>query len=159
MSIWQDILIVFFAFLLEVILVSFLSLSSPVFYYVNALVPVGVLFLCRGNHFFLRLCLLLVVALFLDIFSFAPFGLWLLRVSFLLGTAFFWIEVFSQGAVSLAVFFIVYPFLEFFLERFVVLSLYSGSLMLLWAVSGKIVSIFISLFLFLWLNWGEYGVG
>lgn len=160
-TLWKDVLLVFFAFLLEVMLISFLSLGSPVFYYVNVLVPVGMAFLCKGDSFFLRLSLLLGVAFLLDIFSFSPFGFWLLRTSFLLGIAFFWVEAFSRGTVSLAIFFIAYPFLEFLLERFVVLPVSSsGNLVLFWALLGKLVNAFVNLFLFfLWLGWRDYDVG
>lgn len=153
-------LFVLFAFLLEIMLISLLGLSSPVFYYVNVLVPVGMIFLRKGNRFFLRLLLLLGVAFFLDILSFSPFGLWLLKISFLLGVAFLWIEIFSRGTVSLVVFCIVYPFLEFLLEHFVILSVSSsGSLIPFWALLGKLVSVFVNFFLlFLWLGLEDYDV-
>jgi len=160
MSIWGDILIGIFVFLLECILVSFFGLISPLFHYVNVLLPAGMFFLYTGERFVFRLFLLFGITFLLEMFSFAPFGLWLCRVSFLFGMAFLWIEVFSRGIVSLAVFFSVYPFLELLLEYLVTSSVGSfGGFPLILALLGKSVSVLLGLLLFfLWLGWGEYHV-
>ncbi|MBC7216776.1 MAG: hypothetical protein H5U36_01070 [Candidatus Caldatribacterium sp.] len=160
MKAWVDVLIIIFLFLLEFLCVSFLSLFLPLFHYVNVLLPGGMFFLYTGERFAFRLSLLLGGAFLLEVLSFSPFGLWLFRVSFLLGIALLWIEVFSRGTVSLAVFFALYPFLEFLLERFVVLPVTgSGSFAVPWVLLGKAVSVFLGLFLFFaWLRWGKYHV-
>lgn len=161
MSVWKDILAGLLVFLLEAISVSFFGPSFPPFYYVNALVPLGVLYLYKGSYFLPRFLFLIAMAFFLDVFSFSPFGLWLLKVSFFLGITFFWVEVFSRGFVSLVVFFAVYPFLELFIERFVVLPVIgSGGFVLSWALLGKLVNVFLSLSLFFLLlaDWRDYDV-
>ncbi len=161
MSVWKDVLAGLLVFLCEIISVSFFGSSFPPFYYVNVLVPLGVLYLYKGGHFFPRFLFLMIVAFFLDIFSFSPFGLWFLKVSFFLGITFFWVEVFSRGLVSLVVFFAVYPFLELLIERFVVLPVTgSGGFVLSWALLGKLVNVFLnlSLFFLLLVDWRDYDV-
>lgn len=156
MSIWNDILVGLFTFFLEFSCISFLSMVSPLFHYVNVLLPAGAFFLYTGERFTFRLFLLLGVAFLLEVFSFSPFGLWLFRVSFLLGIAFLWFEVFSRGAMSIVVFLIAYPFLEFLLESFVALPVVgSGDFVTSWVLFGKLVSVLPGLFFFfLWIDWG-----
>lgn len=156
MSSWDDVLIGLFVFFVGVILTSLFSLGFPALYYVNMLVPAGTLFLYTGDRFLFRLLLLLGIALLFEVFSFVPFGLWFLRVSLLLGVAFFWIEVFSKSTVSMVTFFFAYPFLELLFERFVVTLAGFGGCHLLWAILGKSLNALLSFALFsLWLRWEE----
>lgn len=159
MTLWNDVLVGVFAFFLQFTCISFLALYHPLFYYVNGLIPVGVFFLLTKERFSLRMLLLLGIAFCLDILSFAPFGLWLFRVTLLLGSAFLWMGVFSQGSLSLLIFFFVYPFWEFFLERVALSLVGSGTPLLSSALLGKFLSVVLGLSLSVsWLSWREKDV-
>lgn len=159
MTIWDDVFVSSFAVLLELLCISFFALGFPPLYYINVLIPVGVLFLLTGERFFFRLALLFGMAFLLEVFSFAPFGLWFFRIAMLLGSAFLWIEIFSRSLVSLTVFVVTYPFLELFLERLVLLVMGFSVFPLLGMLLGKLMSAVAGVFLLsLWLGWRDHHV-
>jgi hypothetical protein len=99
------------------------------------------------------------MAFLLEVFSFAPFGLWFFRIAMLLGSAFLWVEMFSRGLVSLTVFVVTYPFLELFLERLILPVMGFSIFPLLGMLLGKLMSAVAGVFLLsLWLGWRDHHV-
>ncbi|WP_438315415.1 hypothetical protein ACP6EK_08715 [Candidatus Caldatribacterium sp. SIUC1] len=159
MTVWDDVFVSSFAVLLQLLCISFFALGFPPLYYINVLIPVGVLFLLTGERFFFRLALLFGMAFLLEVFSFAPFGLWFFRIAMLLGSALLWMEIFSRGLVSLTVFIVTYPLLELLLERLVLPIAGSGTLPFLGMLFGKLMSAVAGVFLLsLWLGWRDHHV-
>ncbi|WP_017872532.1 hypothetical protein [Candidatus Caldatribacterium saccharofermentans] len=159
MTVWDDVFVSSFAVLLELLCISFFALGFPPLYYINVLIPVGVLFLLTGERFLFRLALLFGMAFLLEVFSFAPFGLWFFRIAMLLGSAFLWMEIFSRGVTSLSVFVVVYPLLELLLERLVLPVVGSDVLPFLGLFLGKLMSAVAGVFLLsLWMGWGDHHV-
>jgi|YelNatPaOPRAMG01_1025707.scaffolds.fasta_scaffold24224_5 hypothetical protein len=159
MTVWDDVFVSSFAVLLELLCISFFALGFPPLYYINVLIPVGVLFLLTGERFLFRLALLFGMAFLLEVFSFAPFGLWFFRIAMLLGSAFLWVEMFSRGLVSLTVFVVTYPFLELFLERLILPVMGFSVFPLLGMLLGKLMSAVAGVFLLsLWLGWRDHHV-
>jgi hypothetical protein len=145
-----------FLFVLQFMALSFLVRFSPFFLRFNLFISLAAFTVWVKEVSWWEIATFLGLGVAMDALSFVPFGHFFLLSGITILFAYLWKGIFSRTSVSLFFLFVVFPFVEFFVEEAVSVFARGICMPLRGILLVKCLSIPANIFLFLLWSWGGW---